>query len=312
MKFNLRELAGYLYHDSMFAKGAVVPIKDQVKRLKYNAKTDRRFNEQRHLALFGKPLNIDSPLTFDDKIQWLKLYDRTPLHTRCADKYAVREIVANVIGEEYLIPLLYVTDDHRTINKSTVPDESVIKCNHDSMNVVIVHSVNDIDFAEVQRKMRASLRQNFYYRYREWQYKDIPPKVIVEKLIRDDAGDLPADYKIFCFDGKPTYISVDSDRFGAHTRDIFDTNWERQSLEYRYKHSVTPPPPPANLSLMLELAKKLSAPFPFVRVDFYDTGSQVYFGEITFHPGAGFNPFKPQEWQEILGKQIPLRISGTY
>ena len=312
MKYNLRELSGYLYHDSKFAKSTLRPIKAQVKRLKYNLKMDRRFNEQRHLALFGKELNLNNPKTFDDKIQWLKLYDRSPLHTQCADKYAVREVISNIIGKEYLIPLLYVTDDYRNINRATVSDGSVIKCNHDSMNVVIVESVNNVDFSEVQRKMRSSLRRNFYYRYREWQYKDIPPKIIVEKLIKDDEGALPADYKIFCFDGNPKYISVDSDRFGTHTRDIFDTDWKRQSLEYRYKHSVTPPPPPTNLDLMLELAKKLSAPFPFVRVDFYDTGSQVYFGEITFHPGAGFNPFKPPEWQIILGEQIPLRTSRAY
>lgn len=312
MKLNLREFAGYLYHDSPLAKHVLVPIKSQIKRLKYNKVGDRRFNEKRYQRLFNKPLNLDNPSTYDDKIQWLKLYDRTPIHTQCADKYAVRDIVAKVIGKEYLIPLLHVTDDHRTLTPETVPDKCVVKCNHDSMNVVIVRDAADIDFDDVRKKMRDSLRRNFYYRYREWQYKDIPPKVIVEKLIIDDKGNLPADYKIFCFDGKPTYISVDSDRFGNHTRDIFNTDWERQSLEYRYKHSDTPPPPPANLALMLELAEKLAKPFAFSRIDFYDTGSQVYFGEITFHPGSGFNPFKPTEWQDILGRQIPLRTSTTY
>lgn len=263
----------------------------------------------------GKKLNLDNPATFNEKIQWMKLNDSTPLKTTLADKYLVRDWVKEKIGEQYLIPLLGVWDKFDDIKVDELPDSFVLKANHGCGWNIIVKEKEKADWNKFKEKFDYWLSLNFAFSSMGLQlhYRDIPPKIIAEKYIENENGNL-YDYKIHCFNGKPEYIQVVGNRkIDAHkAKEIFyNTQWELQS----FTSGVNPQyeagrKKPANLEEILRIATTLSQGFMYVRVDLYKLDNdEIKFGEMTFTPNSGFNHWVPQEMDKILGEKI--RLSGV-
>lgn len=275
-------------------------------------KTRNRIVPQRILAkrklehLLGYEPNLVNPTTFNEKIQWLKLYDRTPLHTECADKYAVRNYVERKLGREYLIPLVFQTRNVNDIISENIPDYPIIiKTNHDSSGGIIVYDKSQTDWDAVRHALRKKLRRNYYYGKGEWQYKNIRRCVIAEKLLTDENGDIPVDYKLFCFNGKTKVIQVDIDRHTDHKRNMYDEHWNLLNCKYIYENGPDIVKPSC-LTKMISLAETIAEDFTFVRVDFYNIGEKTYFGEITFHPESGSGRFVPAGWDKKFGELLHL------
>lgn len=253
-----------------------------------------------------KKLNLETPITFNEKIQWLKLYNRKPEYSEMVDKYKVREYIAKTIGEEYLIPLLGVYDKFEDIDFDKLPNQFVLKCTHDSGGVVICRDKNKLDKEILRKKINRSLKKNFYYHGREWPYKDVTPKIICEKYMVDESGTELKDYKFFCFGGIPKALFVATDR-GVDTRfDFFDMEFNHLPFMQHYKNSTKKIVKPKGFNQMIDLAKKLSKDMPHVRVDFYDINGKIYFGEITFYHFSGVEKFEPEIYDKIFGDWIEL------
>lgn len=260
-------------------------------------------------AVGYKP-NIDNPRSFNEKMQWLKLYNEDPLLTKCADKYLVREYVKEKIGEEYLIPLLGVWDSPDDIDFDKLPNQFVLKVNWGSGQNIIVKDKAKLDIEETKTKLREWLspHSNHYYYSFEWSYKNIKPKIIAEQFIQQLNNDL-YDYKFFSYRGKVKNLFVVSDRFNKKYFDFYDTDWNKLPFERVYHNSPNGIIKPQNLDRMISLAETLSKDFPFARVDFYDLENKIYFGEITFYPGNGMEAFEPVEWDYKLGEMLTLPTS---
>lgn len=281
-----------------------------LKKIKYYLRylfiSDEKYIKYKFKKYFGYNLNLTKPKSFNEKLQWLKLYDRTPLHTQCADKYLVRDYVENKIGNEYLIPLIFVTENVKEINEKNLPNfPVVIKPNH-SRGVYFIYDKMNYNFKPLQKKLLSELSSNFYYRTREWQYKNIKPKIIVEKLLLDENGNIPKDYKFLCMNGKVKLIQVDSNRHSSHQKTLYNVKWEKQMFEFNFPIGEDIDKP-KNLTKMIEVAETLSKDFMFVRVDLYSINNKIYFGELTFHPAGGFGWFKPKEVDFELGKKLHLK-----
>lgn len=259
-------------------------------------------------AKMGVKLNLDNPKTFNEKVQWLKLYDRNPLYTSLVDKYMVRSYVEEKIGGKYLIPLLGVWDDPNKIDFNALPDKFVLKCNHDSGTVVICRDKTKLDIEATRDLLYTKLKRNFFWGGREWPYKNVQPKVICEQFMENSESGGLIDYKIYCFDGVPKMLMVATDRFtGGQTHfDYFDDDYNWLDLEWDNPRSDTPPPKPTQFDEMMEIAKKLSIGIPQVRIDLYEIKNVVYFGEMTFFDGSGLQKITPASWDYTLGSWIKL------
>jgi len=255
----------------------------------------------------GKKLNLKDLRTFNEKLQWIKLNERDPRLTIMADKYRARSFVSDKIGEKYLIPLIGVYDDFDDINIEDLPEQFVVKCNHDSGSVIIVKNKEKMDVAAVRKKLRRAMRRNYYWSTREWAYKGIEPKIIVEKYLEDESREELKDYKIFCFEGEPKFFQVDFNRFTDHKRNFYSLNWEYMELESEFP---TDPnyyiPVPEKLKEMLSIAEVLSEGTHHLRVDLYWDGSDIYFGELTLYHGSGLKAFYPEEMNRVMGGWIDL------
>lgn len=273
----------------------------------HNSMSDEKYLARRYNAVVGKKLNLEDPKTFNEKLQWLKLYNRRPEYTMMADKVAVRDYIAKTIGEEYLIPCLGVWDDPDDIDFNTLPDQFVLKCNHNSgLGMCICKDKSKLDIEKVKAGLRKGLKQNYYLSGREWPYKNIKPRIIVEKYMTDESGTDLKDYKVMCFDGKPKLIQVHKGRFVDHTQDFYDTDWNFMKIYQGCKNSDELMPKPVFMDEMLALSEKLAVGIPHVRVDWYFVNGQLYFGELTFFDASGFDEFEPNEYNEILGSWITL------
>lgn len=268
--------------------------------------SDRLFVQLQFYLHLGMLPNLDNPRSFSEKLQWLKLRYRNALWPALSDKYLVREFVASRIGDTYLTPLLGVWDTVDQIDQDDLPDSFVLKPTHGSGWIVLCGDRSEFDWDDARRKLRRWMRRNFFYHCREWVYKDLTPRIVCEAMLLDEDGNVPRDYKFFCFDGQPRYIQVDIDRFGWHHRHIYDTDWRKIPMELEYPGSPGTVPPPPTLPLMLDLAGRLSAEIPFCRVDFYSWGKDVRFGEITFFPGAGIEDFRPRHMDLEFGRLLRL------
>jgi len=259
----------------------------------------------------GKKLNLDNPKTFNEKLQWLKLYDRNPLYTTLVDKYAVRQYIKDTIGEEYLIPLVggpWKTFDE--IDFDALPDQFVLKCTHDSGGLVICRDKSKLDKEKARRKIEKCLKTNYYYGNREWPYKNVPPQIIAEKYMTDTLTAELRDYKFFCFDGmvKALFIATERANETEETKfDFFDENFQHLPFTNGHPNAAKLPEKPKRFELMKELAAKLSKGIPHVRVDFYEVDEKVYFGELTFFHWSGLVPFNPPEWDQKVGDWITLQ-----
>lgn len=256
-----------------------------------------------------KKLNLDSPKTFNEKLQWLKLYDRNPLYTHLVDKYEVKKHISDVLDKEYLIPLLGVYNDFDEIDFNKLPNEFVLKCTHDSGGLVICKDKSNFDLKLAKEKINRCLNRNFYYLYREWPYKKIKPRIICEQYMVDESGTELKDYKIFCFSGEPKIIEVDYNRFSGHKRNLYDIKWNYIPASIQYPTDPkTIIRKPDRVEDILGLARALAKDYPHVRIDFYSINKRIYFGEITFYHGSGFEKFEPKSLGIEMGSWIKLPI----
>lgn len=255
----------------------------------------------------GKKISWKNPKSFNEKLNWLKLYDRRPEYVKMADKYEVRDYIKEKLGDEYLIPVLGVWDNVEEIDFSKLPQQFVLKCTHDSASVVICKDKHQFDKEAAIRKLKASMDTNYFYPSREWPYKEIKPRVIAEQYMVDESHTELKDYKIYNFGGKPELIQVDFGRFTHHERNLYSTQWEYIDEQIEYpKNPAVQIARPDNLEEMLECARKLSEGMPSVRTDFYSINGKTYFGEITFYQEAGFGKFEHERYERKLGDLIQL------
>ena len=275
---------------------------------------DRRLSDEQYLrmqykALMGKRLDLDSPRTFNEKLQWLKLHDRNPLYTKLVDKYAVKEWVVERIGEEHVVPTYAKWERAEDIDISGLPERFVLKTNHDCGGIAICRDRSTFDLDAARRKLSEHLSRNYYWGCREWPYKDVVPCVFAEEYLDpvDGMGDL-ADYKYFCFSGEAKAMFVATNRFGeGETRfDFFDMEYRHLPFTNGHPNADVEPTKPVSFDEMREMAELLSAGIPQVRVDFYESMQGTYFGEMTFSHWGGQVPFDPPEWDDILGSWIDL------
>ena len=268
---------------------------------------DKLYLKLLYQVRMGKKLNLKNPVTFDEKLQWLKLYDRKPEYTNMADKYAVRKYVTDRLGEGYLIPLLGVWERAEEIDFSMLPEQFVLKCTHDSGSILICKDRKSFNVAAAREKLNEKLKTNYYYPSREWPYKNIKPRIIAEKYMTDESQVELKDYKIYTFNGEPYLIQVDFGRFTKHKRNLYTTDWEYidETIEYPRDPSIQIERP-EKLEEMLLCARNLSEGTASLRTDFYSINDKIYFGEITFYQEAGFAHFSSEEYARKLGKMIRL------
>lgn len=256
----------------------------------------------------GYKLNLDNPQTFNEKIQWLKLYYRNPLMTKCADKVGVREYIKEKIGEEYLVPIVGIYNSPDEIDFDTLPNKFVMKVNWGSGQNIIVTDKSKLDIKEAKEKLSNWMKpeNNHYYDFFEWCYKDIEPKIIIEQFLEQIGGDL-YDYKLYSFNREVQFMLIVSNRFNNKHYDFYDKNYNKLDFTWTSKPSPNGIQKNYNIDKMISLAKKLSNDFLFVRVDFFDTGEKLYIGELTFYPGNGTDSFEPSEWDYKFGNMINLK-----
>lgn len=268
---------------------------------------DSLYLKIKYKLIMGKKLNLNNPKTFNEKLQWLKIYDRNPKYTTLVDKYKVREYIKNEIGEEYLIPLLGVYNSFEEIDFDSLPNQFVLKPTHTSGDYFICKDKSKINYSLLKKQVDKWLKRKYYWLHREWPYKNVKPRIICEKFMVDESGVELKDYKFFCFDGIPKAMFVATDR-GIDTRfDFFDMDFKRLPIvKNHYLNGRKEINKPVNFDKMVELAKMLSMGIPHVRVDFYNINGKIYFGELTFYHFSGFEKLEPEKYDEIFGNWIRL------
>ena len=274
----------------------------------YNNMPDEKYLKRKFKLVMGKELNLENPQTFNEKLQWLKLYDRKPEYTMMVDKYKVREYIKEKLGEEYLIPLLGVWDDPDEINFEALPNQFVLKCNHNSgTGMCICKDKSKLDIEKVKAELRNGLKENYYLTNREWPYKNVPRKIICEKYMVDENNEKGLfDYKFFCFNGKPILMYISNDISDEAKTDFYDMDFNKLNIRMKDPNSDKLIDKPIFFDKMKEIAEILSQNIPFVRVDFYYINGQIYVGELTFYHNAGFCTISPEEWNYKLGSYINL------
>ncbi len=255
----------------------------------------------------GYRLNLKHPKTYNEKLQWIKLYDRKPEYTTYADKFRVREFITNTIGEKYLVPLIGVYKRAEEIPWNNLPDRFVLKCNHASGTNIICRNRKELDIDLAKKKLNTWLKRNAFWGGREWCYKDIESCIICEAFIETPDGNTPDDYKFMCFNGVPRLIQVHHDRYGDHTLDYYTPEWKKSDL-HRIDASTSAKvvEKPEKLDEMLSIAKALSKDMYYARVDLYYVEGSIYFGEITLYPTSGFSTFTRYGDDLLLGSYIHL------
>ena len=273
---------------------------------------DRLYLQVFYYNKMGTPLNLDNPITFNEKLQWLKLYDRRPEYSVMVDKYLAKEYVANIIGSQYIIPTLGVWDNVDDIDWNALPEKFVLKCTHDSGDLVICKDKSKLDIEKAKNKLRNGLKNNFWKVGSAWPYSNVKPRIIAEKFMISKAPDAPndlPDYKFFCFNGEPKYCQVIRDRNLNETIDFYNMEWIHQDfvgLNPKCQNGLDPVPCPPHLDEMIKVCRKLAHNIPFVRVDLYVVDNKEYFGELTFYPASGIGHFTPDSWEQKLGALLTL------
>ena len=260
----------------------------------------------------GKKLNLKNPKTYSEKLQWLKIHDRKPHYTKFVDKYDVKRHVANLVGEEYIIPNIGVWESFDEIDFDSLPNQFVLKCTHDSGSVVICKDKNSFDYEKAKAKLSAKFNTNLFYHSREWPYKNVKPRILAEAYMEDSSTQELRDYKFYCFKGEAKFLYVSRGLSGSHNdaeMSFYDLNWEKTPFQRDdYRALSVAPQKPVGFETMIKLANRLSAGIPFLRVDLYEVNGRVYFSEMTFYPGSGFTPFASDEWEDTIGGWITLPI----
>lgn len=285
-------------------------------KLLYYAKFGRFYSDETYLRKvfplrLGYELNLDNPQTFSEKLQWLKLYNRNPEYVKMVDKIEAKNYVSSIIGEKYVVPTYATYNSVDEIEFDALPDRFVLKTTHagGSVGVVICHDKTHFDRDAAKKNLRIAMKRDHSKLGREWVYSQIKPRIIAEQLLEvrpDGVGDLP-DYKFFCFDGEVKALFVGSERQTGDVKfDFFDADFNHLDFIQGHPQLGRPIPKPARFEEMKALAGKLSEGLPHARIDLYDTGKSIYFGEITFFHFSGFTPFEPEEWDYIFGSWLTL------
>ncbi len=270
---------------------------------------DEKYLKYRYKRILSRELNLESPKSFNEKIQWLKIHDRNPDYTKMVDKYEAKKYVASIIGEEYIIPTYGVWDKFGNIDFDSLPNQFVLKTTHDSGGISICRDKSSFDYKKARKHLQKSLKNNFYYLGREWPYKDVKPRILAEKYMEDPSSKELVDYKFYCFDGDPKflYISKGLENHATASISFLTLDWTFAPYERNdYKPFDALPKKPAKFSEMIEICKKLSTNHKFIRVDLYQINGQVYFSELTFSPCSGMMPFKTLEQDLKMGELLRL------
>ena len=254
----------------------------------------------------GYKLNLDNPRSFNEKLQWLKYYYRDDIMEKCSDKVAARGIIADFVGEKYLVPLYGVYDSFEEIDFTKLPEQFVLKPSHSSGRVVICKDKKQFDMDDARNKFAVWLKENYYYQNGEWVYKNIVPHIVCEQLL---GGEI-IDYKFMCFHGEPYIMFTCTEREVALKVTFFDMDFNRLPFIRKYISSNKHIEKPQNWELMIELSRLLSKRFPFTRVDFYENNGKLFVGELTFFPGNGMEWFEPIEWDYKIGEKLDLTKIG--
>lgn len=270
---------------------------------------DKMFQRMDFWVFNKKWLSFKNPQGFNEKLQWMKYYYRNPEYTKLVDKYEVRKYVESKVGSDILVPCYGVFDKWEDIDFDKLPNEFVIKCTHDSGSVVICNDKSNFDFDAAKEKIEKWLNRNQFYLSREWPYKNVKPRIIIEKYLANSNGDDSVDYKFFCFNGTPKMIDILSDRHsstGMH-EDFYDMNWQAYDVQKdrfpRCNHKLEKPD---CFDRIKEIAEILSQGFPHIRVDFFVVEGKPYFTELTFYMDCGRIPFNPESFNLWLGEQLTL------
>ena len=272
--------------------------------------SDKRFLQMKFRLEMGMKLDLDNPKTFNEKLQWLKLYNRKPEYATMVDKYAVKEYVASIIGREHIIPTLGVWNSVDEIDWDSLPNQFVLKTTHGGGGggVAICKDKATFDRAKAMKTLQKSLNNDIYWNYREWPYKDVPHRIIAEQYIENQNGQLN-DYKFYCFNGVAKSVMICLDRDKGDTKFyFFSPDWELLRLNQR---GVDAPenftlPKPENIDKMFGIAERLCGTEPFLRVDLYNVNGQIFFGELTFYPASGLDGNYLETTEKLFGDYINL------
>lgn len=271
--------------------------------------SDRAYLKIAYRLNLHEKLNLDNPEGYNAKLQWMKLYDRRPEYVRMVDKYEAKKFVAQIIGDQYIVPTIGVWDGFDDIDFEKLPDQFVLKCTHDSGGLVICKDKRKFNKGEAKKKIESCLKKSYYWQGREWPYKKVKPRIIAEAYMEDSVTHDLRDYKFFAFDGvvRALFIATERQTEGEDTKfDFFDANFNHLKLIHGHANADTPPAKPLKYDEMLKLAAALSKGYPQLRVDFYEVNGRVYFGELTLFHHGGLVPFKPKKWDKVFGNWIKL------
>lgn len=270
---------------------------------------DKLYLKIKYRRIMKSSLCLIEPKTFTQKLNWLKIYDHNPVYTTMVDKYLAKAHVANIIGQEHIIPTIAVWDSVEQIDFDQLPNRFVLKCNHDSdTGVVICNDKASLNKIATLEKLGKAMKEDYFSWTREWPYKNVERKIIAEQFIEDTTTGELRDYKFFCFNGKVRFFKIDFNRHLSHKANYYLPDGSLLP----FGEIACPPDPdkqleiPVNLQEMIEIAEKLSAGIPFLRVDLYNINGIIYFGELTFYPASGFGPFEPDEWDSKIGDMLTL------
>lgn len=285
-----------------------------LKRLSFLFKDDKNYLSLRWWAAMGYKLNWDKPSTYNEKLQWLKLHDHNPLYTVLVDKVKVKRFIADKIGEEYIIPSIGVWNCAEDIDFSVLPQSFVLKCNHNSgEGMCICNNKDEINIEKVKRGLAKGLKSDYYLYSREWPYKNVPHQILAEKFMSNNDGKALNDYKVMCFNGVVKLIELHQNRFTAeHTQDFYDREWKKTNITQGNSYFEASPQAvdkPACYDKMIEYSEMLTKGMPHCRVDWYVINGHLYFGEMTFFDGSGFEKFDKKEDDLLMGSWIDLSLA---
>lgn len=299
----LKKIGNYIYNPQILKRVVLNHLGSFIKDDATFIKLKWKVSDMQYL------LNLENPKTFSEKLQWLKLHDRKPIYTTMVDKVEAKKYVASIIGEEYIIPTIAVWNSVDEIDWNVLPSQFVMKCSHDSGGIVICKDKSKLNKRKATEIMRKGLKRRYFWQNREWPYKDVIPRIIVEEYMEDKETNELRDYKFFCFDGvvKALFIASERQKKGEETKfDFFDENYNHLPIINGHPNAAVIPQKPIRFEDMKVLASKLSKGFPHLRVDFYEMNGKIYFGELTFSHWSGMVPFEPVEWDYKLGEWIIL------
>lgn len=278
-----------------------------LRRMSPYIKNDKIYVKLHYFFCMHKRLNLNNPQTFNEKVSWLKVNDIHLEYSKLVDKYEVKKYVEAKIGKQFIIPTLGIYKNFEDIDFGILPNRFVIKCTHDSQSTIIVKDKKTLDVNKARNKLTKALKRNWYWPTREYPYKNVKPRIIVEKYMEEGSGAGLKDYKFFCFNGVPKMMFIATGRPINTCFDFYDMDFNHLDIQQGHPNANCIINKPIGFDEMKYLASILSKGFPQIRVDFYDVNGSIYFGELTLFHFGGDTPFVPEKWDKIMGSWIDLR-----